>query len=320
VRVLVERAIRAAVLVLGVSILSFLLLEAAPGDFVTELRLNPQISPATVAAIQSEFGLDAPVFVRYLRWTTAAVHGHLGYSLLYRTPVERLLWRRAANTLLLTGVALALAWGIALAVGLASACARGAWPDRLVGLVAAAFLAVPDVLITLALLSVAAEARLLPLGGMSSVDRGPGTWSAAIDVARHMAMPVTILVISIAPGLLQHVRDALAHAMPPPLAIALGARGLPRRRVVTRHAFRLAAAPLAALAGLSIGTLLSAAVIVEVLLGWPGVGALLLEAVIARDQYVIVGATVVSTGFLVIGNAIGDLILYLADARVRSRR
>jgi peptide/nickel transport system permease protein len=317
VRVLLERAIRAAVLLFGVSLLSFLLLEAAPGDFFDELRLNRQIDPATIAALRAEYGLDAPLLTRYARWVTAALHGHFGYSLHYRVPVERLLWPRAGNTLLLTGVALALAWVLALGVGLATAVTNRRWPDRLAGGIAAALLALPDVLITLVLLSIAAHSGRLPVGGMSSVDLAPGLKAAALDLARHMTVPVMILVISIAPGLLQHVRHALADAVPSPLAVALTARGLPRRRVIVRHALRLAAAPLAALGGLSVGTLLSASLLVEALVGWPGLGALLLEAVTARDEYVIVGATILSTVFLVCGNAIGDAVLYITDPRVR---
>jgi peptide/nickel transport system permease protein len=317
VRVLLERAIRAAVLLFGVSLLSFLLLEAAPGDFFDELRLNRQIDPATIAAMRAEYGLDAPLLTRYARWVTAALHGHFGYSLHYRVPVERLLWPRAGNTLLLTGVALALAWVLALGVGLATAVTNRRWPDRLAGGIAAALLALPDVLITLVLLSIAAHSGRLPVGGMSSVDLAPGLKAAALDLARHMTVPVMILVISIAPGLLQHVRHALADAVPSPLAVALTARGLPRRRVIVRHALRLAAAPLAALGGLSVGTLLSASLLVEALVGWPGLGALLLEAVTARDEYVIVGATILSTVFLVCGNAIGDAVLYITDPRVR---
>ncbi len=318
VRVLLERAIRAAVLLFGVSLISFLLLEAAPGDFFDELRLNRQVSPATIAALRAEYGLDAPLLTRYARWVTAAVRGHFGYSLQYRVPVEELLWRRAANTLLLTTIALAIAWLIALGVGLATAVANRRWPDRLAGGIAAALLALPDVLITLVLLSIAAHSGWLPAGGMSSVERAPGLTSAVVDLAQHMTVPVVILVISIAPGLLQHVRHALADAVPMPLAVALTARGLPKRRVIVRHALRLAAAPLAALGGLSLGTLLSASLLVEALVGWPGLGALLLEAVAARDQYVIVGATILSTLILVAGNAIGDAILYVTDPRTRT--
>jgi peptide/nickel transport system permease protein len=320
VRVLLERAIRAAVLLFGVSLFSFLLLEAAPGDFFDELRLNRHVSPATIAAVRAEYGLDAPLLTRYTRWVAAAFHGHFGYSLQYQVPVERLLWRRAGNTLILTSVALVIAWAIALGVGLATTVSTREWPDRVAGGIAAALLALPDVLITLALLSIAAHSGWLPAGGMSSIDRAPGLRSAVVDVAQHMAVPVAILVISIAPGLLQYVRHALADALPLPLRVALSARGVPRRRLIVRHALRLAAAPLGAAAGLSLGSLLSASLIVEAIVGWPGLGALLLEAVGTRDQYVIVGATILSTALLVCGNAIGDAILYIADPRVRSAR
>jgi peptide/nickel transport system permease protein len=157
------------------------------------------------------------------------------------------LWRRAGNTLLLTTTALTVAWSIAMAIGLGAAMARGGGLDRGVGLLAAALLAIPDLLIALALLTIGAHAGWLSAGGVSSVDLAPGWWPAVRDLAAHMAVPVTVLAIATTPGLLQHVRQALAAAMPPPLAIALAARGLPRTRLVARHALRLASAPLAAL-------------------------------------------------------------------------
>jgi len=317
VRLLLERAIRAAVLLFGVSLLSFVLLEAAPGDFFDELRLNRQISPEAAAAIRADYGLDAPLPTRYARWVAAAVRGHFGYSLQYRVPVERLLWQRAANTLVLTVTALALAWAIALGVGLATAVAKRPWPDRVAGAIAAALLAVPDVLIALVLLSIAAQTGWLPAGGMASIAPASGAAGALTDLARHMTIPVLILIVSIMPGLLQHVRHALADGMPPPLATALAARGVPRRRMIVRHALRLSAAPLAALAGLSLGTLLSASLVVEALVGWPGMGSLLLDAVGSRDQYVIVGATLLSTAVLIAGNALGDVFLYATDPRAR---
>jgi peptide/nickel transport system permease protein len=317
VRVVLARVVRAVVLILAVSFVTFVALSRAPGQFTDVLRLDPQISPATIAALRAEFGLDEPVLTRYGHWLRAAARGHLGYSLSYRIPVERLLWRRAANTLLLTATALAIAWAAALAIGVGTATARsGAW-DRAAGLGAAILLAFPDLLIALALLTIAASSGSLPAGGMSSVDVAPDTWSALADLAAHMAIPVTVLALSTTPVLLQHVRGALADSMPAPLAIALHARGLPRARLIARHALRLASAPLAALGGVSLGSLLSAGLLVEVLVGWPGMGALLLEAVSARDPFVIVSATVLATAVLLAGNAAGDLLLHLADPRVR---
>jgi peptide/nickel transport system permease protein len=108
--------------------------------------------------------------------------------------------------------------------------------------------------------------------------------------------------------------------MPVPLATALAARGLPRTRLIARHALRLASAPLAALGGLTLGSILSAGLLVEVLVGWPGMGTLMLEAVLARDPFVIVAATVLSTAVLIAGNAVGDLLVYAADPRTRGVR
>jgi peptide/nickel transport system permease protein len=316
VRVVLQRAVRAVVLLFGVSLLSFALIEAAPGDFLSDLRVNPQVSPATVDALQREYGLDAPVSVRYGRWLRASLHGHLGFSLLYRTPVEQLVWRRALNTLTLTATSLACAWCLALAIGVASAALRGR-ADRWTGAGAAVLLALPDVLVALALLTVAAHTGWLSAGGMSSLDRQSGAWASVADIASHLAVPSAVLIVSTTPLLLQHVRQALNDALTPPLALALAARGVPRRRRIMRHALRLAAAPLAALGGLSMGALLSAGLVIEAIAGWPGLGSLLLEAVAARDEYVVVAITLLSALFLVAGNAVADAAAYAADPRAR---
>jgi peptide/nickel transport system permease protein len=317
VRALLGRGIRAAALLVGVSFITFLLLGRTPGDFASALLLNPQISPATVASIRAEFALDAPLLPRYGHWLQAALRGHLGYSTTYRIPVEDLIWRRAANTLLLTATALLVAWTLAIAIGVTAAAARRSAWDRAVGVTAAALLALPDLLIALALLTFAAHSGVLPAGGMTTIGIESGTWAAARDLAAHMAIPVTVLALSTTPVLLQHVRSALQDSMPPPLAISLHARGLPRTRLVVRHALRLASAPLAALGGVSVGSLLSAGLLVEVLVGWPGLGSLLLEAVTTRDQYLVIAATMLATAALVAGNALADLLLHAVDPRVR---
>jgi peptide/nickel transport system permease protein len=316
VRVVLQRALRAVLLLFGVSALSFALVEAAPGDFLSDLRLNPQVSPATIDALRTEYGLDAPVTVRYGRWLRASVRGHFGYSLLYRMPVERLVWRRALNTLLLTVTSLICAWGLALAIGVGGAVVRGR-ADHVAGAGAAVALALPDVLVAFALLSVAASTGWLSAGGMLGSATPSGPWASAADIASHLAVPAIVLIVSATPMLVQHVRQSLGDAMSGPLALALAARGIPRRRRVVRHALRLATAPLAALGGLSIGTLLSAGLVVEAIAGWPGLGSLLLEAVNARDQYVVVAATLLSALLLIAGNAAAEVAAYAVDPRIR---
>src|SRR5215469_3320546 len=126
-----RRTLHALLLLAAVSLLSFVLLSLAPGNFFDELRLNPQVSPETVAALKAEYGVDRPLLVRYWRWTEAAVRGDFGYSLSYRCAVGVLIWPRVRNTLVLTILASMVAWAIALPWGTLEAMHRGGWIDRL---------------------------------------------------------------------------------------------------------------------------------------------------------------------------------------------
>ena len=148
-----KRLGHAAFLLAGVSVLSFLLLQLAPGDFFDEMRLNPQISPQTISHLRSQFGMDKSLPVRYWRWLRSAAHGDFGYSFAYNVPVSPLLRTRALNTVLLAGVSTLVAWIIALAIGVWNATRAGRWPDRLSAGVFSFSLAVPDVLVALLALS-----------------------------------------------------------------------------------------------------------------------------------------------------------------------
>ena len=262
---IVTRTLRMLVQLVALSFLSFALLGAAPGTFVDDLRLDPRVSPSTIDALGREYGLDRPLLVRYSRWLRGLARGHLGYSMLYRVPVEQILVARSRNTLLLTCTALLVAWAFSLALGVAVAVQPGPGWDAALGLVVAGLLALPDLLIALVLLVLAARSGWLIGSGMSS--HGASASSPIADLAAHMALPVAALALSLAPAILQHVRQAVGDALSRPLAVALEARGLARRRIVGRHALRLAGASLVALAGVSFGALLSASLLVETLVG-----------------------------------------------------
>jgi peptide/nickel transport system permease protein len=306
-------------LLAGISVLSFLLAEMAPGDAVQELRLNPRLSPATVAAIRARYGLDRPLPVRYLRWVRSMAAGELGWSVAYGAPVGPLLWRRAGNTLLLAVTAMALAWLAAVPAGVWSAAHQGGWADR-AGLAATAvLLAVSELVLALAGLAVAARTGLLPAGGMASLDYDSlGGWERARDLAAHLALPAVVLALSAFPVVLRHVRAAVAEALAAPFVQAARGSGIPHRRLLWRHALPAAAKPLVSLFGLSIAGLLSGSVLVEVVLSWPGLGPLLLQAILARDLHVVVGVLLLSSVFLIFGNLVADLLLYGLDPRVRA--
>jgi peptide/nickel transport system permease protein len=317
-RYLLGRAAHALFLVVGVSILTFLFTTLAPGNYFDEMRMNPQIAPETVAALRAQYQIDRPLPVRYASWLNSVVHGQMGYSFAYNSPVAPILLMRARNTLLLAITATLLAWGIALPLGIWSAERLGRLPDRLVSWATAALLVIPDLALALGFLVIAVRTGWFPVGGMSSLDFDSLTLSGKFrDLALHMVLPVAALVLSALPLLIRHVRAAVAEVLDAPFLLAARGHGIPRRVLVYRYALRAAANPLISLFGFSIGTLLSGSLLVEVVMSWPGLGPLLLESILARDLYVVIGGVLLSTLFLVTGNFIADILLYWADPRIR---
>jgi len=314
-----RRLMQAAFLLIGVSILTFLFSALAPGNYFDEMRLNPQISPETVAALRAQYQLDRPLPVRYGRWVNSLLHGEMGFSFAYNSPVAPLLWVRARNTLLLTLTATLIVWALALPLGIWSATALGRVPDRALSGATAALLVVPDLPLALGLLILAVRSGWFPTGGMVSVGfENLSPIEKLRDIVWHMELPVIALVLSALPILVRHVRSAVADVLEAPFLRAAASHGIPRRTLLYRYALRAAANPLISLFGFSLGALVSGSLLVEVVMSWPGVGPLLLEAILARDLYVVIGGVLCSTVFLVAGNFLADILLYWADPRIRT--
>ncbi len=313
-----RRGLRVVALLFGVSVLCFLFTEMAPGSFFDEMRLNPQISPDTVTALRIHYGLDRPLVVRYARWLTSVARGDLGFSIAYNAPVAPLLWNRARNTLLLAVTAMTFTWLIGVPLGVWSAACRGRWLGRAVEAGNAVLIAIPEIVIALGLLAVAVRWRLVPVGGMLSLDHDDlSTWGKMEDVARHLLLPVAILVLAGISIVVRHVRASVVEVLEAPHVRASRSLGIGRGRLLFRHVLPVAAGPATSLFGLSIASLLSGSMLVEVATGWPGLGPLLLEATLARDLYLVIGGILFSALFLVGGNIAADLMLWVSDPRIR---
>jgi peptide/nickel transport system permease protein len=303
-RFLQTRLLHSAMLMIAISFFTFLLLELAPGDFFEAMRLNPQISEQTVSGLRSEYGMDRPLLIRYERWVRSIFKGGWGFSFAYNSPVAPLLRVRARNTLLLTSL---------------SAMKRGRWSDRLTGIATSGLLTVPDLLLFLLLLLLAVRTGWFPAGGMLSPGMdGMGLWTKAKDIAYHLALPSAALAITTLPVLVRHVRSAIADVLESPFLRAARGHGVRPRRLILRYALPVAANPLISLFGLSVATLLSGSLLVEVVFGWPGLGPLLVESMLARDVYVVVGVVMLSSVFLILGNLLADVLLFLNDPRIRT--
>lgn len=322
-RYLVLRLVQAFILIIGISLLSFVLLQISPGDYFQEMRLNPQISHATIEMMRAQYGLDKPVLERYGHWLASARRGEFGVSLAYGTPVGPLLWDRARNTLLLTITATVMGWVLALLLGVLCAIAPQSVFDRCCSVVNSFVLATPELLLCLALLAVGVRTGWFAVGGMRSIGGSelPLTWfQQAKDLASHLVLPVIALVLAIFPIFFLHVRNSVLETLELPFVEAAVGHGIPRPRILLKYVLPVAGNALISLLGLSVGSLLSISLITEVVMSWPGLGPLLLEAVLGRDVYVVIGAVTVSALFLVSGITLADVLLYASDPRIRAEK
>ncbi|MEO1368091.1 MAG: ABC transporter permease [Acidobacteriota bacterium] len=315
-RLVARRVLHSLAVLWAVSAAAFLLAELAPGDPFAAERLDPAFSEAAYDRLVERSGLADPLHERYGRWLLSLARGELGLSISYRRPVAELLGPRVAATLTLTLGASVLAWLLALGLGARAARHPGGPVDRASLALASGLQALPELL--LALLAAALAVRLgLPVSRMASLDADQLDLTARIlDRLRHLAMPLAVLTLASLPPLLHHVRAALLEAYASPPFLAAKARGLGQGRLFAAYALPLAANPLISLWGLSWGGLISSSLVVEVVLGWPGTGPLMLEAVFARDLHLVLAGALAATLLLLLGNALADLALAVLDPRV----
>jgi peptide/nickel transport system permease protein len=307
-RIVLNRLLQGLVVIIIVSALTFALLAAAGGDALSSLSSDPLVSEKTVESLRHTYGLDQPLAVRYGRWLLGIMSGELGYSLYYHTPVWSLMRPRLINTLILAALALLIAMTIALVLGTLAARQRRGWADRLAG--AVVLLASSSPRIVLALIALALVARS-PSFVMTGADGSQG-----FSLMRVL-VPALILSVPLIALFLAQVRDGLSNSLREEFVQVARAKGLSERAVVLRHALRSALNPLITIFGMSLGSLISGSVIVETVLGWPGLGQLSVVAVQARDVPLLMGLVLMTATAVLAGNLLGDILLCLNDPRLR---
>ena len=316
-RYLARRLLFAVLLVAVASSAAFVLTRLAPGDFASEL-FGVSGGAGAMAVERARQGLDRPLAVQYVAWLGRAVRLDLGTSLLYRRPVTELLGQRVVNTAVLAVVALLLATIAGLPAGVFTGSRRGGLAPGAVRLVSLLFLSLPPLVTSLVLVLIAARTGWFPMGGMLSASSGiDGSLAWIGDLARHLALPALALALPLAATLERLQSQAMAEAIEQPFTLAALARGVPRGRVVWRHALRASLTPVTSVYGYVFGALLSGSLIVEVVTAWPGLGRLMYEAIRARDLYLVAGCAAAGSVFLAVGSLASDLALAWADPRVR---
>ena len=305
---LVRRLLFALLLVFAVSSASLLLARLAPGDYATE-ALGAGAGRQELAELRARYGLDRPLLTQYRDWLAGAARLDFGRSLAYDRPVADLIPERAANTAILAATALALATVIGVPLGILAGSRRGRPLSAIVGGVSLVLLSMPPLLTSLFLVFLAARTGWLPIGGMGS--------AGGIDTVRHLIVPATALGLPLAAMFERLQAQAMRDVIDAPYVLAAFARGVPRTRVVWRDALKSALRPIASIYGLIVGTLLSGTFAVEMVTTWPGLGRLTLEALRARDVFLVAGCAATGSIFLACGTFLSDAALALVDPRAR---
>ena len=307
-----RRLLLAVPILLGVSVLSFAVLDLIPGN-PAQLLLGPSATPAQVRTLDHQLGLDEPAVVRYLRWLDGAVRGDLGHSLVSGQPVAGELVPRLAVTGELVGLAFVLSLVTAIPVALLAARRPNRLTDRVSMVISISGLSLANyVLALLLVLLFAVKLALFPAIGFVPVGQGLGENLRSLTLpALALAFPLFCLYTRFLRG------DLLEQLRNEDYIVTARAKGIGPWQVLLRHAFRNSSFGLLTVVGLNLGTLIGSTVIIEQIFSLPGVGQLLLQGINTRDFVVVQGCVVVFTIVAVLANLLTDLLYAVADPRVR---
>lgn len=315
---IIKRLGQAAIVLLLVSILSFIMLKLSPGDCFTELLANPSTPKQVIAQVRERLGYDKPIVEQYFLWLGNTLRGNLGVRCQGFSPVAPLIMERAGNTLLMAIASFITTWAIAIPLGIASAVKQNTFSDRAVQVSSYALQAFPSFVLAIIFLMVAQNTSLFPVGGMTSINHNDlSWWGKILDIGYHLILPtLTLTVISLA-GLQRLMRANLLDVLRQDYIKTARAKGLPEDRVIYVHALRNAVNPMITLLGFEFAGLLSGAFITEYFFNWPGLGKLLLQSILEKDVNLVMAGLMLGTVMLVIGNLLADLMLKAVDPRIR---
>jgi peptide/nickel transport system permease protein len=298
---------------------TFFLLHLAPGSPAALLAEDQRIPAEQRENLRRIYGLDRPLPVQYARWLGAMVRGDWGTSFAYQRPVTALVFEAVPATLLLAVAALLVEQGLGLVFGIAAARRPGSAADHAIRIVSLVLYSQPGFWLALmAILLFSLAWPILPAGHMYSVGAEEmGRGARLLDLLRHLILPAGVLGLSQAGSVVRYVRAILLDVLGQEYIRAARAKGISERRVVWVHALRNALPPLIQVMALSFVTLLSGAVIAEIIFSWPGIGRLTFEAILSRDYPLVLAATAFSAIIVLLANLAADLLHALADPRIR---
>ena len=317
-RGLIRRRLLASIPVLLIVVVgTFLLLEAAPGDAVDAYVVSTGGDAGMIEALRQRWGLDQSPMTRLATYLWSLSHLDLGHSVTFSRPILDVILERLPNTLLLMGSATALSFGLGSALGIVAGARPGSLRDRFLSIGSLALYALPGFWLGLVLTVVfSVQLRWFPISGIETIASGKTSLDRALDIGRHLVLPVAALGFIYLALYLRMMRAGMAEAWRQDFVLAAKARGISRRRIVMRHVARNALLPLVTMLGLQSAQMLGGSVVIETVFSVPGLGRLAQEAVASRDTPLLLGIILVSAVLVILINLIVDILYAFLDPRV----
>ena len=313
---ILKRILSAIPILFIVSIISFFIIRLSPIDPIGELRLNPAISQETLDFEIKRLGLDKPVYIQYFYWLKSFVQGDLGVTTSGESVASRLM-ERVPNTLLLSFVVILFTWAIAIPLGIIAAVNRNKWIDKFMTVFTSIGMADPSFFLAILLLIVAVKSGLFPTGGLTSYNFSEmNILQKVFDILHHLFLPATVLVVISIAGLQRQMRGNLLEVLGSDYVKFARAKGLSENKVIYKHALRNAINPMITLMGFEFAGLLSGAALTEYVFQYPGLGRLVLEAVLKSDINIVMASLMLGTIMLILGNLLADILLRLTDPTI----
>jgi peptide/nickel transport system permease protein len=311
---IVKRLLQAVPLLIGVSIIGFTMMHLAPGGPLAIYTLNPTITAQDIERIKHVFGLDQPLYIQYLKWAAGMFTGNWGNTFFGGRPVLDVIMERIPATLLLMGSGMSIAMIIGMLIGILGAVKRYSVFDYLATTGAMVTLSFPTFWFGLMMIFVfSLQLGWLPSGGMFTL----GGDEDLLDLLEHLILPTVVLALVLVAQWSRYTRSSFLEVIHQDYIRTARSKGISGGRILFRHAFPNAVAPLIALAGIQLPWLFSGALVTETIFGWPGMGRLFVDSLTMKEYPVLMGMVMLTAMTVVIGNLVADVLNALIDPRIR---
>jgi peptide/nickel transport system permease protein len=320
-----RRLIQAIPIMLGISLLIFIIVQAAPGEPIDRFR-SPNIRPEQLDQLMRLYGLDKPLWQQYVLWLTAFFsflfdENAWGFSFTTNQPVRTMIFDRMSATFLLMGTALLVTMIVSIPLGIIAAVKQYSWADKIISSFATIGYAMPSFLLGIYVLffggvwlgQVTGGAIYFPLFGRQSL----GSDGNPLDIAWHLVLPVTSLAIQSIAGYSRYLRASMLDVLRQDYVRTAKAKGLKRNTVIMKHTFRNAMLPVVTNIALNLPFLFSGAIVTETIFNWKGMGLLFIEGVEARDYFLLMGLILITSTLVIVANLVADVVYAIVDPRIR---